>query len=203
MTEIGNKTLIIGFSGKIGSGKDFISKHIFLPFLEKKIKNINYLFLSFADPVKQECAMKYECSYEKLYQNKDSLTRKRLQEVGSDFREKVGAKVYVNAMKMNIKLHSERSNINVFIIPDVRYPGEMKFIQDNGGVVYRVTAIQRSLDKLTKECKGDEKEMEIRSNHLSETALDNALFNGHICNDYGECPIGTCELFVDHIISIF
>lgn len=173
-----NNVHLIGFSGKIGSGKDYVAKYIFLPFLNKELKKIcscnpvRPLFLSFADPLKQECALRYNCSYDQLYNNKDLFTRKKLQEVGIEFREKYGKMVYVNAMEMNIQLHVDRSDINVIIIPDVRFPGEMKFIQDNGGKVYRVIAKQRTHDKLFMECKGDENEMKLRSNHISETSLD-------------------------------
>ena len=53
MTETKEKIMVIGFSGKIGSGKDYISKNICLPILKKNIKNINALFLAFADPLKK------------------------------------------------------------------------------------------------------------------------------------------------------
>ena len=66
-----------------------------------------------------------------------------MQDVGKEFREKYGNNIYVDAMKMNIQLHSERSNINLFIIPDVRYPIEKKFIEELGGKVYRVTATSK------------------------------------------------------------
>lgn len=179
-----HKTYIIGFSGKIGSGKDYVAKHIFLPMLINL--KINPLILSFADPLKQECALRYECTYEELYTNKNNITRKRLQNVGDEFRNKYGTSVYVNAMKMNIKLHSERSNVKCIVIPDVRFPEEMKFIQNNGGKVFRVVANNRSIDKLKKECNENKEEMNIRSNHISETALDNKCFDGYIKNDNGE-----------------
>ena len=175
------KTYIIGFSGKIGSGKDYVAKNIFLPMLINL--KINPLILSFADPLKQECALRYESTYEELYINKNNITRKRLQDVGDDFRNKYGATVYVNAMKMNIKLHTERSNVKCIIIPDVRFPEEMKFIQNNGGKVFRIVAKNRSIDKLKKECNEDKEEMNLRSNHISETALDDKCFDGYVKND--------------------
>jgi len=191
---------IIGFSGKIGSGKDYVAKHIFLPILQEKI-GANPLFLSFADPLKQECALRYGCSYEKLYKDKDVFTRTKLQEVGSKIRNKYGTSVFVRAMEMAIKLHHERSNINFFIIPDVRFPEEMNFIRENNGKVYRVIAKGRTYDKLHKECKGNEKEMKARSNHESETALDDQSFDWHIYNDYGSNPTDTCQLLIGKIIS--
>jgi len=197
------KAMIIGFSGKIGSGKDYVSKNIFLNLLKERISGLNPLFLSFADPLKQECALKHGCSYEKLYQNKDNKTRELLQTLGSEFRDKYGKEVYVNAMKLNIDLHSERSNINLFIIPDVRYPVEMKFIQDIGGKVYRVTAPKRTFHKLKKECNGIKDDILKRSTHVSETALDNESFNGYISNDYNDNPETDCRLLANHLISSF
>lgn len=192
--------IVIGFSGKIGSGKDYVAKEIFL----EKIKQIskNYLFLSFADPLKQECALRYNHTYEQLYHNKDNDTRKHLQDVGNEFRTKHGKNVYVNTMKMLITLHSERSNIDIFIIPDVRFPNEMKFIQSIGGKVYRITALNRSRDKLLKECGGDEELLKIRSQHVSEVSLDNHKFDGYIHNDYDDTTCEKeCELLINQLTN--
>jgi hypothetical protein len=203
MTETKEKIMVIGFSGKIGSGKDYISKNIFLPMLKKNIKNINALFLAFADPLKKECALRYGCEYNKLYQDKDLFTRKSLQDVGTEFREKYGNNIYVDAMKMDIQLHYERSNINLFIIPDVRYPIEKKFIEELGGKVYRVTAPQISFDMLLKECNNNLENVKERSEHLSETALDKENFDGYIFNYYKDNPTENYYLEACCIISSF
>lgn len=179
---------IIGFSGKIGSGKDYVAKNIFLPLLKEKKNHLRPLFLSFADPLKQECALRYNCSYEQLYKHKDLFTRTKLQEIGNEFREKYGKMVYVNTMAMNIRLHIERSDINIIIITDVRFPSEMEFIQKNGGKIYRIVAKKRTHNKLIMECKGNKNEMKLRSNHVSETSLDNENFDGYIENDPEDEP---------------
>lgn len=200
------KSIVIGFSGKIGSGKDYIAKEIFLAKLKERgaIFNVKSLFLSFADPLKQECSLRYNHSYEQLYHNKDNDTRKHLQDVGNEFRDRFGENVYVNVMKMSITLHSERSNIKIFIIPDVRFPNEMKFIQSIGGKVYRITAKNRSHDKLQQECKGDVNEMELRSQHVSENSLDNHEFDGYIHNDYDDTTCEKeCELLAKDILHLF
>jgi hypothetical protein len=180
--------LVLGCSGKMGAGKDYVCKQLLLPLLQRKFENVRPLFLAFADPLKQECALQYGCSFEQLYVSKDLWTRKRLQWIGSERRETLGRDVYVKVMKLNIQLHAERSGINVFILPDVRFPEEKKFIEDCGGKVFRVHAVQRNLDKLRVECRGDKKTMFSRSQHVSETALDHVVFDTTVLNDYTEDP---------------
>lgn len=192
--------MIIGFSGKIGSGKDYVSKNIFLPLIQKENK-VKSLFLSFADPLKQECSVKFGFTYENLYVNKNNFTRKKLQETGDENREKYGTSVYSNAMRTQIKLHGERSDINLFIITDVRFPEEFSFIKENGGKIYRVISEKRTYDKMIKECNGNEEEVKLRSSHISETAIDKEIFDGYIYNDYGENPDEQCKEIVTKLFS--
>ena len=64
-----------------------------------------------------------------------------------------------------------------------------------------ITAENRLWNKLETECKGDENEIKIRANHESETALDDANFDGYIDNDYNDNPGETCKDFIEEIIS--
>ena len=90
---------MLGFSGKIGSGKDDFTKNVFLPLLEKKFK-VKYIILAFADSLKQECALRYGYNYDKLYNNKDTLVRERLKLIGDEYRSKYGENVFVNNIKL-------------------------------------------------------------------------------------------------------
>lgn len=185
---------IFGFSGKIGSGKDYVSKKIFLPLL-KHHRCEKVLFLAFADCLKQQCSLKYGSTYEKLYEKKDDVTRGHLQELADDIKKSYGQDAYVNALKMNIMVHHYRSDIDCFIITDVRFPQEMKMIKDLGGYVFRIEAPERTLKKLKEECGDNYKK---RASHISETALDNAKFDATIYNDEKDNP----EKSIQELISV-
>ena len=186
-----DKVLLVGFSGKIGSGKDYVAKNIFLPLLEKKQK-IKYAILAFADSLKSECSLRYGYNYDKLYNNKDTLVRERLKLVGDEYRSKYGKNVFVNNIKLQIELLKNKSDINTILITDVRYPEEMKFIKEYGGKIYRVNAKNRTNLKIKKECKNIKKNIDKISNALSETLLDKEKFDGYINNDFNDNPVEEC-----------
>lgn len=179
---------VLGFSGKIGSGKDYVSKHIFAPMLPKQVK---ILFLAFGDALKLDCALKHSISYEKLYVQKDSKTRKLLQEHGDELRNRSGSGVFVNYMELLIRLHHDRNNITCFILTDVRYPKEFELIKKFKGYVFRMVAPQRTLDKMKAEGS-----LQF-AKHKSETALDQAKFDAHIYNNLNDNPQECCvDIFI-------
>lgn len=169
---------IIGFSGKIGVGKDYIANHIFLKQLstiwEEKFNSnkIQYLFISFADPLKLICGLENNLEYNELYQNKTTKSRRSLQTIGEKYRKKYGKNCFVKCLEISIKTHCERSNINLFLIPDVRYIEEFNFIKKHNGIIIRINAPRRNLQKLKKETKGNQSEINKIRNHNSEIALD-------------------------------
>ena len=116
---------------------------------------------------------------------KDHLTyRQLLQYIGTDlFRKQVHEDTWVNAMFSRYKLQVGKfDNIPIensypnWIITDVRFPNEVKAIEDRGGFVIRV---ERSLDHLPFESI----EMIRAVQHESETALDDHIFNYTLAND--------------------
>jgi len=182
---------VYGFSGKIGSGKDYVAKNIF-PRLLRASGDLGQhetpLYLAFADLLKTICAGRFGLDYDDLYVTKTPETRKRLQEVGDELRKKNGELYFVNAMKLELAKHAKRSGIRTFIFTDVRFPEEFIWIHEMGGVVFRVNAPKRSHQKLLEECKGDQKAYEARAAHRSETLLDCAKFDAIIENDPEQNP---------------
>ena len=192
-----NKIKIIGFSGKIGSGKDYIAKNIFLNEFLKKYKNQRYLFLSFADSLKQVCSLQYNFNYNELYCNKTKESRLKLQLTGDDYKKKYGIKCFINSLEMSIKLHSERSDINLFLIPDVRYPAEYELIKKLGGKILRIESPERTAEKLKKECGGDTVLLNKIKNHSSEVSLDNYNFDFVIKNNFNDKPENKIKEFLE------
>jgi len=201
------KRVLIGFSGKIGSGKNFIAEEVFLPKLfdiyskiKPSTKLIPYYF-SFGDHLKIECLCRIP--YKKLDQKtvvhnffveKDQSTRDMLQKYGTENgRHVYHEDIWVRAVEtwMNIqesrlgKLRDLTNNdfLPIFIISDVRFKNEANFIQSNNGLVLRVNAPNRSEIRVRTEANNDSLIMEKIKSHLSETSLDDYQFKYTISND--------------------
>lgn len=191
-----DKCEIFGFSGKTGSGKDYIAREIFARLMKARDPNIKSMFMAFADPLKAVCAARYNLGYDDLYVKKVPETRKKLQEVGDDIRSQFSEMYFVNAIKFEIEKQYYRNNITRFFITDVRFPEELKFIQNMGGYVLRVNAPDRSSVNLLNECLGNEEIAKKRSEHRSETLLDNATFDGFIQNEKDDDPLEQCVIWM-------
>lgn len=161
---------IIGISGKLGTGKDFIASRYFFP--------LGYKQWSFAWHFKIWIAGKGEATYDELFHTKPPKIRNLLQQEGTERgRDVYGENVWVNTAFSWMELLNEVWGFNKFIIPDVRFPNEADAILDRGGRVFRIIAPIRDANSGASE--------EAR-NHLSETALDNYpkdKFSGFILND--------------------
>ncbi len=120
---------------------------------------------SFAEPLKTDiCINILGLSYEQCYgsdndknsitdlqwKNKNLTARDVMQIVGTDILRKMKPDVWTSALIRKIK----SDNPNLAIITDCRFPNEVDCIQDNGGVVIRLT--KNTCD----------------SQHSSETILD-------------------------------
>jgi hypothetical protein len=173
--------IILAFSGKIGSGKNYIAETIVFPYLRAKNKNV--VILSFADYLKLQCNLKDRILYDRLFVEKDIESRKILQERGTTERKENG-KIFIEAMDCMIKMFSQRG-VDVILIPDLRFNNEFEFIKNKGGILVRVNSPNRNRDKLLKECEGDKTKADMISSHISERELDNRLdFHYIINNDY-------------------
>jgi hypothetical protein len=198
---------IVGFSGKIGSGKNFIAEEVFLPKLieicaelnpEKKI--IPYYF-SFGDHIKVECLCRN--SYEILnkesgmynfFVEKDQATRDMLQKYGTEngrhvYHEDIWVRAidtWISIQESRLQLLKKRTNIDflpIFIISDVRFVNEAKYIESNNGLLIRVNAPNRSNIRVSSEANNDPDIMQKIKSHASEVSLDKYEFKYNILND--------------------
>lgn len=163
-----NKLIVVGLSGKIGTGKDFLSRKYFYP--------LGYKQFSLAWHFKNWVVGKRVASYEEVFHTKPPHIRHILQQTGTENGRWVyGDDIWVDTMFSWMRMFSEYWGINKYIVADVRFPNEVQAIQRNGGRVFRIVAPQRNLAAI----KNPE-----HATHLSEVALDNYHeFDSYIKND--------------------
>ena len=174
---------IIGLLGHQGVGKNYISEKILPSLLEKK----NYVVLAFADHFKIDCISKYNADYDKVYGEKDFETRKLLQKLGTEEgRNKFGYDIWVKTMANWIKVLSSRG-VERFIISDVRFENEIKWIHSLNGKIIKINAPERYKQRLLNETNGNEEQMLNIMNHPSEINIDNINdYDYLINNDYND-----------------
>ena len=140
--------LVIGLSGKMGSGKDFIAKHFIHAYLKKHFPQLDIVFLSFADVLKMQVLEKYSnTSWDEVYPPeyipKTEHIRKLLQFEGNLMRE-TDPKYWIRLFDNWARL-MQRKGCHILIVADVRFPLEQNYIlHDYKGMVCKVSAPQRT-----------------------------------------------------------
>jgi dephospho-CoA kinase len=171
------KRLIIGVSGKIGSGKDTIGAY-----LQNKY---NFKVQNFAYRVRTVCSeitgipvntllTREAKGIVVLYNHKKITVGELFQLIGNGLRELIHEDVWVNALLNNIK---DEDNI---VITDVRYPNEVAEIQRRGGIVIRLEGDPANIRKDIQFGKSTDKR-DLKA--PSETALDGFTFHHNIYNN--------------------
>ena len=160
---------IIGLIGHQGVGKNYIAEEILFNFLKSKPT----IILAFADHFKIDSICKYNLDYDKVYENKDFNTRKKLQTIGTEEgRNKYGDDIWIKIMYNWIKVLNSRG-IQRFIISDVRFQNEADWIKSLGGILIKVDAPNRYMNRVISEAgKNLDKIKEIIL-HASEKNIDN------------------------------
>jgi len=199
------KKLIIGFSGHIGSGKNYIAEHIFVPCLidgfrrneKTKDKIILPYYFSFGDTVKIECLSRIPYNnlssndgFHEFFIEKSQSTRSLLQKYGTENGRNVYHEdIWIRSIDTLISIQLERlkkfdhNYLPVFIISDVRFINEYKYIESNNGIIIRIDAPNRSLQRILKESNNDPEIIKQIKSHKSETELDHYQFKYLIDND--------------------
>lgn len=135
--------IIIGISGKKRTGKDTVADRICGKYYFNRA--------SFADPIKESASLIFGFTEEQLRGDKKEVVdpvwgftpRWAMQQIGTDlFRENIDKEVWVKSMKRRI-LTSTKS---FWVIPDVRFPNEMKAIKDMGGYMLKVRRMEKEPD---------------------------------------------------------
>lgn len=185
--------IIIGVSGKLGSGKDFITTNVILPILEKHKQR--YLQLNFADQIKINVMTKNGIEYNDVYLCKTEKSRRLLQTEGTEVGRTADKDIWVNYLDNWIKVFNARS-INTFVVSDVRFRNEFDYIKNSGGIMIKIVAPKRNHSRLLQESNGDQETYDKISTHRSECDLDllsNDMFQSVIYNDT-EDPFDVVQL---------
>ena len=170
---------IYGFIGNMGSGKNYIAEKLFLP----NLKPIPYLVIAFADYFKLTAVCFQNLDYNKVFGEKDEFTRKKLQQLGTEFgRDKYGDNIWCDMLYNTMRIYSERG-IKRFIITDVRFENEVKFIKNLGGIIIKIDAPDRTLIRLQQESNNNEEKIKELSNHRSETYIKNFINYDYYVNN--------------------
>jgi hypothetical protein len=193
---------IVAFSGKVGSGKDYVAEHFFKPVASKLDKSNKlsgrYCIVTFADLLKYTAIAQSKVTYVNAYHCKTQESRRVLQIMGTEQgRDVYGGYVWVNGLIAQMRAHYERNQITHFIITDLRFPEELDFLNHMNAVTIRIHAPIRNEARLRQEANGDEELYQKIKHHASETALDN--YTGWTLvfeNDEGK---GTMTNFKDQV----
>ncbi len=211
--------MIIGVVGFIGSGKGTVADIL--------VQKHNFTKLSFADTVKDATAaifgwprhlLEGETAESRSWREekdewwsektgKHITPRNMLQLMGTEVgRDMIDPNIWVYSLERRLELYP-----NV-VIADVRFPNEIKFIQDKGGFVIRVkrgpdpewydTAIRandRKQDYSTATMAQDEMEEKYRI-HYSEWAWIGSIMDYHLVN---EGALSMLEADITHMLKVF
>jgi hypothetical protein len=165
---------IIGVSGKMGTGKDYLSDNIIRPYYEKK--GFRVRVMSFADHLKVSAAAENNLDIIKMYGDKTPEIRMMLQKKGTeDGRDKFGPNIWIKTLDAWIKLAEMRNEVDVVLIGDCRFKNEADWVNENG-LLIRLTAQDRNLTRLEKESGSNKELQHLIANHISETDLDDYMF---------------------------
>lgn len=175
--------MIIGLTGKAGSGKDLCSELI-----KKRLGNDSVESLAFAKPIKDAAKILFNFTDEQLYdqikkeeidQRWGKSPRQILQWLGTDvLREHIDQDFFIKCVKQKI----ENSDKNFIVVTDVRFPNEAEFIKSIGGKVVKIVRP----DAITTEHNG----------HITEQGIPESLVDNTIIND------GTIEEYNDAIMEL-
>lgn len=151
--------MIIGISGKIGSGKDTLANFIIL-------HNKVFKKKSFAYNLKYVTQFLTNTNYEDNHSQEGK--NKYLPEWGltiGEFQQKLGTEGLRNGVHENgwvISLFSTYHKKENWIITDVRFPNEADAVKERNGILIRITGDPANIRKNSKR----------DLNHASETSLD-------------------------------
>ena len=158
----------------MGSGKNYVSEKLLYPNLPKK----NTIFMAFADHFKIDACIKYGINYSKVFHEKDYNSRQLLQKLGAEGRDK-DKNWWVNVIDTWIRTYNERG-MERFIITDVRYPNEVKWLKSKGGILIKIDAPKRTLKKLKEENNNDKEKIKKTINHKSERLINEPEISNQI-----------------------
>lgn len=163
-------TKIILISGKARSGKD-----TFAMYLKDEIclHGKKPLIIRYGDILKFICKEYFNWNGEK-----DEIGRTLLQKIGTDLCRYNNPNIWVNCVIEIIK--GLQSNYDYVLIPDTRFPNEIKewWKTDFDSVTVRIERMNKD------DTEYDNGLSEEQKQHPSETELDDWIFNYYVYNKY-------------------
>lgn len=143
---------VVGFSSKARGGKDYMTDVVAVP-------RFKCIPIPLANHFKVDTVAKDGADFHEVFVgDKSDATRILLQQRGTEQgRDVYGENIWCNHVEVWMAYFQSKGFLN-FVIPDVRFPNEVAFVQEMGGIVIRLTG-RGGLTAGT-------------SAHISETALD-------------------------------
>jgi hypothetical protein len=175
--------IVIGVSGKLGSGKNFITTNVIIPVLEKRKQR--YLELALADQIKINVMTKNGIEYDDVYLRKTESSRQLLQTEGTEVGRNFDKDIWINYLDNWIHVFFNRG-IDTFVVSDCRFMNEFDYIKNSGGIMIKIVAPKRNHSRLLQESNGNQEIYDKISTHRSECDLDSLndnMFNLIIYND--------------------
>lgn len=202
--------IVLGMSGKLGVGKNYISDKFIIPrlireFASRNVTLVPYYF-SFGSFIKAQLYAEDgldDLTFENLFVHKSSNVRERLQKFGTEMgRDKLRKDLWIRYVDIWIsitlyqlqQLESDNPILPLYIIQDVRFQNELEYVQDYPNhLVVRVVAPGRHSIRCT--------QSNSNGTHLSEIDLDAAVFEHVLLNDPSDSENVASR--VDDIVSTF
>jgi hypothetical protein len=204
--------ILLGVSGKLGVGKNYITENYLVPKLIERFSNpsVQYVpyFFSFGTQVKVELYSRDTSSslnYHNLFIQKSNYSRKSLQQYSTENgRDKYRKDMWIRAVDMWIKVqlsnldivnkHITMKIVPIFVVEDVRFENEYNYIKSNSGILVLVESGYRNFQRCLYEINSDTETI-----HESEEGLEHLEFHFRINND--PVNIDTIEFIIDEFIT--
>lgn len=198
--------MIIGISGKLGTGKTTVVNHIIQILAENSIISTK---ISFADILKEEASRIYGFPIEAAYNNKEMpitldkdcpsrqyrnpdwtgrnpTVREILQFYGTNVIREKDPNHWVKELDLQCrKLIKDYGDDLIIFIDDVRFPNEKEYAEQHG-ICYRIEAYPG---------------YPHRESHASECVLDNSKFARTFSPAYGEL-LPVAEMIAQEVIGL-
>jgi hypothetical protein len=176
--------ILVGISGKAGTGKDYTQQTALHP--------IGFRPWSLAWHFKVWLVAQGKWTHKDVFVTKPPECRKDLQLEGTERGRNVfGEDIWCNVLGEWLHLIEQEWGTTRFVVPDVRFPNEVRAIQRLGGKVLRIHAPTRAdASPLTSEARQHPSEIALDEVPLVDVPAANGRgdlrFNGVLFNDPGD-----------------